>query len=439
MDKVEPRPPTVEGTDIRLGLRANLGQFALLVAINALVGGMVGEERTVVPLLARDVFGLPGLSSALTFILAFGLTKALTNLAAGALSDRYGRKPVLVAGWLVGLPAPLLLIWAPDWSWVIVANVLLGINQGLTWSTTVIMKIDLVGPARRGLAMGLNEAAGYGALALTAFATGLIAERWGLRPAPFLLGLAYAGLGLGLSAFLVRETRGHATFEAADRATTDASGGARSFREVFGLTTLREPALSAASQAGLVNNLNDGLAWGLLPIFYATAGLSVGEIGLLAGTYPAVWCMGQLLTGGLSDRIGRKGLIVTGMLLQAGALAVIATSIGLAPWLVGAALLGAGTAMVYPTLLAVIGDVAHPVWRASAVGVYRLWRDLGFAIGAVLAGVIADRFGIPAAIWVVAGLTAASGVVVLLRMYESHPIRSSTAREFQHPDIDGGI
>ena len=435
---VETRPPAGEATDIRLGLRANLGQFALLVAINALVGGMVGEERTVVPLLARDVFGLAALSSALTFIVAFGLTKAVTNLAAGVLSDRFGRKPVLVAGWLVGLPAPLLLIWAQDWSWVIVANVLFGINQGLTWSTTVIMKIDLVGPARRGLAMGLNEAAGYGALALTAFATGLIAERWGLRPAPFLLGLAYAGLGLGLSAIFVRETTGHAALEAAHRAATDTSGRARSFREVFGLTTLREPALSAASQAGLVNNLNDGLAWGLLPIFYATAGLSVGEIGLLAGTYPAVWCLGQLLTGGLSDRIGRKGLIVAGMLLQAAALAVIATSVGLASWLIGAVLLGAGTAMVYPTLLAVIGDVAHPAWRASAVGVYRLWRDLGFAIGAVLAGAFADRLGIPAAIWVVAALTAASGIVVLLRMYESHPARSFTPREFQPSDTERG-
>ena len=438
VDEVDARPPAREATDVRLGLRTNLGQFALLVAINALVGGMVGQERTVVPLLATDVFGLAALSSALTFIVAFGLTKAVTNLAAGALSDRYGRKPVLVAGWLVGLPAPLLLIWAPDWSWVIAANALLGTNQGLTWSTTVIMKIDLVGPARRGLAMGLNEAAGYGALALTAFATGLIAERWGLRPAPFLVGLAYAGLGLGLSAIFVRETKGHATLEAADRATTDASGGARSFREVFGLTALREPALSAASQAGLVNNLNDGLAWGLLPILYATAGLSVSEIGLLAGTYPAVWCVGQLVTGGLSDRIGRKGLIVAGMLLQAGALAVIAASVGLVPWLIGAVLLGAGTAMVYPTLLAVIGDVAHPVWRASAVGVYRLWRDLGFAIGAVMAGVIADRLGIPAAIWVVAALTAASGIVVLLRMYESHPARSLTPPEFQPLDTDGG-
>jgi MFS family permease len=407
--------------DHRLGLRANLGQFALLVAVNGLVGGMVGQERTVLPLLATGVFGLAALSSALTFIVAFGLTKAVTNFAAGTLSDRYGRKPVLVIGWLFGLPVPLLLIWAPDWNWVVLANVLLGINQGLTWSTTVIMKIDLVGPLRRGLAMGLNEAAGYGAVALTAFATGLIAEQWGLRPGPFLLGLAYAGLGLGISAVLVRETRDHARHEAVAHADRRDLHGDLAARRVFALTSLREPALSAASQAGLVNNLNDGLAWGLLPIFYAAAGLSLGEIGLLAAIYPAVWGLGQLITGGLSDRFGRKGLIVGGMLLQAVALALIATTTGLGPWLVAAVLLGAGTAMVYPTLLAVIGDVAHPTWRASAIGIYRLWRDAGFAIGALLAGLIGDRLGMPAAIWTVAALTATSGLVVLVRMYESHP------------------
>jgi MFS family permease len=407
--------------DPRLGLRANLGQFALLVAVNALVGGMVGQERTVLPLLATDVFGVAALSSALTFIVAFGLTKAVTNFAAGAMSDRYGRKPVLVAGWLIGLPVPLLLIWAPDWSWVVLANVLLGVNQGLTWSTTVIMKIDLVGPARRGLALGLNEAAGYGTVALTAFATGLIAERWGLRPGPFLLGLAYACLGLGLSAIFVRETSAHARHEAADHTGPNDLHGGLSTRSVFALTSLREPSLSAASQAGLVNNLNDGLAWGLLPIYYAAAGLTVGEIGLLAAIYPAVWGLGQLATGELSDRIGRKGLIVGGMLLQALALALIASAQAFEPWALAAALLGVGTAMVYPTLLAVVGDVAHPAWRASAIGVYRLWRDAGFAVGAVLAGVIADRLGLPAAIWAVAALTAVSGFVVLARMYESHP------------------
>ena len=406
---------------IRLGLRANLGQFSLLVAVNALVGGMIGQERTVLPLLAAQTFGLQALTAALTFIVAFGLTKAVTNFAAGALSDRYGRKPVLVAGWLVALPVPLLIIWAPAWGWVVLANVLLGINQGLTWSTTVIMKIDLVGPARRGLAMGLNEAAGYGALALTAFLTGLLAERFGLRPAPFLLGLTYAVIGLGLSAVLVRETRGHARHEAATHTAAEHLHGGLTTRRVFALTTLREPALSAASQAGLVNNLNDGLAWGLLPLHYAAAGLGVVEIGVLAALYPAVWGLGQLATGALSDRIGRKGLIVGGMLLQAAALGLIAATGGFAPWAGGAVLLGVGTAMVYPTLLAVIGDVAHPAWRASAVGVYRLWRDLGFAFGAVLAGLVADAFGMPAAIGTVAALTAVSGLVVLARMYETHP------------------
>jgi MFS family permease len=409
---------------IRLGLRANLGQFALLVAVNALVGGMVGQERTVVPLLAVEVFGLQAFTAALTFIIAFGLTKAVTNFAAGTLSDRFGRKPVLVAGWLIGLPIPLLLIWAPEWGWVVLANVLLGINQGLTWSTTVIMKIDLVGPVRRGLALGLNEAAGYGALALTAFATGLLAERFGLRPAPFLLGLAYAGLGLGLSAIFVRETRDHARYEAAAHAGREHLHGGLSTRQVFALTTFREPALSAASQAGLVNNLNDGLAWGLLPIYYAAAGLGVVEIGALAAVYPAVWGLGQLFTGALSDRIGRKGLIVGGMVIQAVALALIASTTGFASWAAGAVLLGAGTAMVYPTLLAVISDVAHPTWRASAVGVYRLWRDSGFAVGALLAGLVADRLGMPAAIWVVAAVTGASGLLVLVRMYESHPRHS---------------
>jgi len=404
-------------TPLRLGLRANVGQFALLVAINALVGGMVGQERTVLPLLAREVFGLQAASAALTFIVVFGLVKAATNLLAGALSDRFGRKPVLVAGWLIGLPVPLLLIWAPGWEWVIVANALLGINQGLTWSTTVIMKIDLVGPARRGLAMGLNEAAGYGAVALTAFGTGLLAEQFGLRPAPFLLGLAFAALGLSASILFVRETRQYAEHEADSLPESTRSP----LHQVILRTTLREPALSAASQAGLVNNLNDGMAWGLLPLYYAAAGLSIAQIGILAAIYPAAWGLGQPLTGALSDRLGRKAFIAGGLFVQAGAIGLLAVGSDFSAWAGGSLLLGIGTAMVYPTLLATIGDVAHPSWRATAVGVYRFWRDLGFAAGALLSGWVADLAGFDTAIWTVAGVTALSAVIVVARMYETHP------------------
>jgi MFS family permease len=429
------QPPAARAGGLRLGLRANLAQFSLLVGVNALVGGMVGQERSLLSLLATEVFGLAAVSAALTYIVAFGLTKAATNFLAGTLADRYGRQPVLVAGWLIGLPVPLLLIWAPTWSWIVAANVLLGVNQGLCWSTTVIMKIDLAGPERRGLAMGLNEAAGYLAVALTAYLTGLIAAQAGLRPEPFYLGLAYAGLGLGLSGLLVRETRGHAQLEAqlTDAAhptvanpgpnrTLGAAGVERlSTREVFVRTSLREPALSACSQAGLVNNLNDGLAWGLLPLLFVRGGLSVAQVGLLAALYPAVWGLGQLFTGPLSDRLGRKPLITGGMLLQAMALAGTALAGSFLPWAAAAILLGIGTAMVYPTLLAAISDVAHPSWRASAVGVYRLWRDAGFAVGALLAGLVADLAGLEAAVWVVAVLTAVSGVVVAVRMYETHP------------------
>ena len=407
---------------VRLGIRANLAQFVLLVGVNALVGGMVGQERTVVPLLASRVFRLDAFTATLSFIMVFGAVKAITNLVAGTLSDRFGRKPVLVAGWLIGLPVPLLVIWAPSWAWVVVANVLLGVNQGLTWSTTVIMKIDLAGPERRGLAMGLNEASGYGAVAITALLTGLIAERSGLRPEPFFLGLSYAALGLGLSALVVRETHGHVTLEASTYvAPTRGLGADLSTRDVFVQTSFREPALSACSQAGLVNNLNDGMAWGLFPLLYAAAGLSVATIGALAAIYPAVWGLGQLLTGALSDRLGRKWLIVAGMWVQALGIGIVALGSSFGAWALGSVLLGGGTAMVYPTLLAAIGDVAYPSWRASAVGVYRLWRDAGYAVGAVLAGVLADLFGPSTAVWAIAGLTACSGLVVAVRMYETRP------------------
>lgn len=412
------------GSDLTLGLRANAGQFALLVGVSALVGGMVGQERTIVPLLAFERFGLSTATAALAFLVAFGLTKAVTNLAAGVLADRVGRKPVLVAGWIVGLPVPFLLILAPDWGWIVAANVLLGINQGLTWSTTVLMKIDLVGPRRRGLALGLNEASGYASVAVTAFLTGLIAESAGLRPAPFFLGIAIAGLGLGASVLFVRETRGHALSE---RTPTAGPGPAtlqeneRRWLQLLWRSTVSDRSLSAASQAGLVNNLNDALAWGLLPIVQAGAGLSLGEIGLLAGAYPATWGIAQVATGALSDRIGRKRLIVAGMLAQAVAIASIAAWTGFIPWLASAILLGLGTAMVYPTLIAVVADVAEPSRRGAITGIYRFWRDLGFAVGAILVGLLADRFDARAAILVVAVLTAGSGVVVALRMRETRP------------------
>ena len=404
--------------EVRLGLRANLAQFSLLVGVNALVGAMIGQERTVLPLLATKVFGLTAVTAALTFIVAFGLTKAASNFVAGRLSDRFGRKPVLLAGWLVGLPVPVLLIIAPSWGWVILANVLLGINQGLTWSTTVNMKIDLVGPASRGLAMGLNEAAGYGALAVTAYLTGFIAQQSGLRPQPFFLGLAFAGAGLGLSA-LVRETHGHARFEATGGISMNAAPVART-GEVFVHTSFREPALAASCAGGLVNNLNDGMAWGLFPLFFASYGLSVASIGILVALYPLVWGGGQLVTGALSDRIGRKALITGGLGLQAISLAVVAWGQTFGIWALGAIGLGIGTAMAYPTLLAAVGDVAHPQWRASAIGIYRLWRDAGFVVGALLSGVVADLFGLVAAIWTVAAVTAAGAGIVAVRMYESH-------------------
>ena len=411
---------------ITLGLRANAGQFALLVGVSALVGAMVGQERAIVPLLGVGVFKLPTATAAMSFLVAFGLAKAITNLVAGRLADRVGRRPVLVGGWLIGLPVPFLLIVAPEWGWVIVANILLGVNQGLTWSTTVLMKIDLVGPTRRGFALGLNEAAGYLAIAAAAFVTGLIAESAGLRPEPFFLGIAIAGLGLGASVLFVHETHGHALLEGRDRAAAQSDAAAAAdpgWLRLAWRSTVTDPSLSAASQAGLVNNLNDAMAWGLLPILWVAAGMSVAQVGVLAAVYPATWGLTQVATGALSDRTGRKSLIVAGMLLQGAAIATIAAVSGFVPWLLAAAALGLGTAMVYPTLLAVVADVAEPSRRGAITGVYRFWRDLGFAIGAVLVGVLADRFDARVAILAVAGLTAASGLVVAVRMRETRPTR----------------
>ena len=411
---------------VRLGLRENLAQFSLLVAVNALVGGMVGQERTVLPLLARRTFALSAFTATATFIVAFGATKALTNLATGALIDRVGRKPVLVAGWLVGVPVPFLLIWAPTWGWVIAANVLLGVNQGMTWSATVVMKIDLVGPARRGTALGFNEAAGYGAVSLTALATGGIASRYGLRPEPFFLGIAFAALGLGLSTLFVRETQDHARQEAAT--TTASADGRDGFGVIFARTTWRDPTLGAVSQAGLVNNAVDGLAWGILPLLFTASGQSVEAIGVLAALYPGVWCVAQLFTGAWSDRVGRKPLIVAGMLLQGAALLLVAATTGFTPWAVGAVLIGIGTALVYPTLIAAVGDQAHPTWRATAVGVYRLWRDTGYVVGALMGGAVADLFGLRAAVVAVAVLSLLSGLVVVTRMKETAPSFAAQAR-----------
>ncbi|MDX1450003.1 MAG: MFS transporter, partial [Acidimicrobiia bacterium] len=398
----------------------NLPQFLLLVLINALVGATVGQERTLVPLLAENEFGLEAYTAMLSFIAVFGVFKAITNLFAGALGDRFGRKPVLVAGWLLAIPVPLLLIWAPSWSWVLAANALLGINQGLTWSLTVIMKIDLAGPHRRGLAMGLNEGAGYLALAGAAWITGWIAADFGLRPEPFYFGLALAVIGLGLSAVFVRETAAHVAHEMSAELIPDGNlSGDLTFGQIFATSTWRDRSLSATSQAGLVNNLNEGMAWGLFPLFFAAGGLTVDRIGLLIAIGPAVWGIGQLLTGALSDRVGRKWLIAAGQWTEAAGLVVIAAGDGATAWALGSALFGAGTAMAYPTLLAAVGDLAHPRWRGRAVGVYRLWRDLGFAVGALLSGFLADAWGIAGAILAVAVLTSLSGFDVAIRMRET--------------------
>src|SRR5437879_3186223 len=386
---------------IQLGLGANWRQFTLLVVVNAFVGAMVGLERTVVPLIAQADFGLVSKTVVLSFLVSFGIVKALANLFAGQLADRIGRKPLLVAGWLA---VPLLIIRAPSWGWIVFANVLLGVNQGLCWSTTVIMKIDLVGPARHGLAMGLNEFAGYVAVSLSALLTGYLASAHGLRPAPFYPGIAFAVLGLALSVSFVQETHGHARAEARQLSPHPRR---HRFAHLLLLTSWKDRALFAAGQAGMVNNLNDGMVWGLIPVFLAARGVTLDRIGVVTATYPLVWGAGQLATGALSDRWGRKWMIATGMWVQAVGITAFVVGRAFSSWMAGAMLLGIGTALVYPTLLATVSDVAHPAWRATAVGLYRLWRDSGYAVGALAAGLLADAFSLPIAITAIAAPTLA--------------------------------
>jgi MFS family permease len=402
---------------VRLGLRANAGQFALLVGLNALVGAMVGLERSVLPLVGKHDFGLRSTSAILAFVVAFGAAKAVTNLAAGGLAERVGRKRLLVLGWLVALPVPLLIGLAPSWWFIVAANLLLGVNQGLAWSMTVVMKIDLAGPRRRGLALGLNEAAGYLGVAATAFVTGVLAASYAPLTVVWVGAALIVLAGLSISVFAVRDTGPQVALEqrahGADRSVHATLGGA------FAQASLRDPILRACSQAGLVNNLNDALAWGLAPLYLAAHGASVREIAVVAAAYPVVWGAGQLATGWLSDHTGRKPLITAGMIVQAGALGLLVAGDGaFAPSLAAALLLGVGTAMVYPTLIAAVSDASQPRDRARVVGVYRFWRDFGFVLGALIAGIGADATSAQTAILIVALLTGASGLLVAVTSWQ---------------------
>jgi len=400
---------------VQLGLRENVAQFSLLVAVTAFVGAMVGLERSTLPLIGKEEFDLASNAAVLSFIVAFGLVKALTNLGAGALAQRLGRRRLLIAGWAVALPVPLLIATAPSWAWIVAANVLLGVNQGLAWSMTVVMKIDLVGPKRRGFALGLNEAAGYGGVALAAGLSGWLAAEFAARDVVVVAGAVIAVVAFLLSVLFVRDTSAHVALEQTHH--PEADGNPPRLREAFAQASYRVPALRSSSQAGLVNNLNDGLAWGLVPLFLAAHGAGVAEVGLVAAIYPGVWSVAQIATGYWSDTIGRKPLIVAGMFVQAAALVVLALSNGAIPVAAGAAaLLGLGTALVYPTLIAAISDAVSPIARAPVVGVYRFWRDMGYALGALIAGATADALGYGGAITLVAGLTAASGLWVLIDM-----------------------
>jgi MFS family permease len=404
----------MEKENIRLGLSENRFQFYLLVLVNAFVGGMVGMERSILPALAEEEFALAAKTAILSFIVVFGITKAISNYYAGTLVGKFGRKKILIAGWLFGLPVPLLLIYAPDWSWVIAANVLLGINQGLAWSATVIMKIDLVGEKKRGLAMGINESAGYVAVALMSFATGYIAGEYGVRPYPFLIGLGMAIIGLLVTIFFVRDTTSHVRHE------TSFSVMPR-LKNIFKETTRLNKNLSSVTQAGLINNLNDGMVWGLFPILLTAKGFSLGQIGLITAVYPGVWGLGQLITGRISDVFCKKDLMFVGMLMQSFALVGMILSNSYVSFIALSALLGWGTAMVYPTFLASIAENVHPLDRAGSIGVFRLWRDLGYAFGALLTGLLADLFNINYAIFLVGILTFMSALIIKFRMSCMNP------------------
>lgn len=414
--------PVIGRSPVRLGLRENLGQFSLLLLINGFVGLMVGMERSILPLLAEREFGIASRAAILSFLITFGVVKAAANAVAGGTADRWGRRNTLIAGWIAGIPVPLIIMLAPSWGWVVAANVLLGVNQGLCWSSAIIMKVDLVGPRQRGLAIGLNESSGYLAVSAAAMASGYLAARYGLRPQPFWIGVVAAVGGL-VSSLFVRETRDHAAVEAA--AGGGPNAGSPAPWAIFRRVSWRDPSLRAVSQAGLMNNLNDGLSWGLFPLYFVSKGATLRQTAILVATYPAVWGVGQLVTGLLSDRHGRKRLMVSGMVLQGLALVAVAVSSRFHSWMACMVLLGLGTALVYPTFLGAVSDHSDPDWRASAIGVYRLWRDLGYALGALVAGGVADLFGMSVSIEVVGAMTMASGVVV--------------AATYREPDISANL
>jgi MFS family permease len=394
---------------VQLGLKENWQQFTLLVIINAFVGGMVGLERSILPRIAEVEFHIAAKTAILSFIIVFGIVKAITNYFTGALANRVGRKNLLTIGWLIGIPVPFMLMFADSWNWIVAANVLLGINQGLTWSSTVVMKIDLVGEKQRGFAMGLNEFAGYVAVAVVAFCTGWIASVYGLRPYPFYIGIVLALAGLLASWLLVKDTKHHVSFE------TTTSNVPR-LKKIFWETSWKNKNLGSVTQAGLINNLNDGMAWGLFPVLLASKGFTIGQIGVVTAVYPAVWGIGQLFTGKMADYFCKKDLLFWGMLLQGLTLVAFIFAGTMTHFIILSSILGWGTAMVYPTFLATVAENTHPADRANSLGVFRLWRDLGYAIGAILTGIIADTLGINASISVIGLLTIFSSGIIFYRM-----------------------